>query len=191
MKISEITEAFGDIGKLDPEQLQKGQRLIPNENNFKQVDGRVFYQAVSRIRSNDIARGDQARGLDTLTVYSPKEYNQMKCFLGLNNSSGYAIHGDELVSVFSTQGSSGNAIVQDAIQNGASRLDCFAVRNKEGRIEGSLYTLYKRNGFHLDTDMNSGNPSEPYSVQNGVSSFVDDDGVVHPNDPRVVIFMKH
>lgn len=184
-------EAFGDIGKLDPEKLQKGQRLVPNEDNFKQVDGRVFYQAVSRIRSNDIARGDQARGLDTLTVYSPKEYNHMKCFLGLNNSSGYAIHGDELVSVFSTQGSSGNAIVQDAIQNGARRLDCFAVRNKEGNIEGSLYTLYKRNGFQLDTDMNSGNQGEPYSVQNGVSSYVDEHEVVHPNDPRVVIFMKH
>lgn len=191
MKISDITEAFSDIGKLDPEQLQKGQRLVPNGDNFKQVDGRVFYQAVSRIRSNDIARGDQAKGLDTLTVYSPKEYNHMKCFLGLNNSSGYAIHGDELVSVFSTQGSSGNAIVQDAIQNGARRLDCFAVRNKEGKIEGSLYTLYKRNGFQLDTDMNSGNQGEPYSVQNGVSSYVDEHEVVHPNDPRVVIFMKH
>ena len=184
-------EAFSDLGKLSPEKLQKGQRLTPNENNFQQVNGRVFYQAVSRIRSNDIAKGDQARGLDTLTVYSPKEYNSMKCFLGLNNSSGYALHGDELVSVFSTQGSSGNAIVQDAIKNGARRLDCFAIRNKEGKIEGSLYTLYKRNGFQLDTTMNSGNEGEPYSIQNGVSSYVDDDGVVHPSDPRVVIFMKH
>ena len=186
-----IDELFKDIGKLSPEQLKKGQRLTKGEDNFTPVTGRVFYQAVSRIKTNDIARGDQARGLDTLTVYTPTEYNQMKCYLGKNNSSGYAIKdSSELVSVFSSQGSSGDAIVQDAIKNGATHLDCFATRDRMGNIMGGLYTLYSRNGFKIDTAMNSGTPGEAYSIVKGVSSFVDDDGVVHPEDPRVVIFMK-
>lgn len=191
MKIYEIlSEDFKDIGKLSPEELKRGQKLSPGEDNFKQVDARLFYKAVTRIRDNDIARGDAARGLDTLTIYKPNEYADMACYLGNNNSSGYALHGDELVSVFSTQGSSGNAIVADAIKNGARRLDCFATRNKDGSIEGALYTLYSRHGFKIDKSMNSGEPGEPYSIQNGVSSFVDDDGNVHHDDPRVVIFMK-
>lgn len=191
MKIFDILEAFTDLGKLSNEDLVKGKPMSPNTNgNFNRVDGRVFHRAISRIRMNDIARMDQARGLDTLTIYSVKEYNGMTCYLGKNNSSGYALHGDELVSVFSTQGSSGNAIVQDAINNGASRLDCFATRNQEGNIEGQLYSLYRRNGFRIDTSMNSGDPSEPYSIQNGVSSFVDEKGIVRPEDSRVVIFMS-
>jgi hypothetical protein len=186
-----IDEIFTDLGKLSPEQLKRGQKLKPGEDNFTQVTGRVFYQAVSRIKTNDIARGDQARGLDTLTVYTPNEYNQMECYLGKNNSSGYAIKdGSELVSVFSSQGSSGDAIVQDAIKNGATHLDCFATRDRSGNIMGGLYTLYSRNGFVIDTDMNSGEPGEAYSIVNGVSSFVDDHGQVHPDDPRVVIFMR-
>jgi hypothetical protein len=116
----------------------------------------------------------------------------MKCYLGVNNSSGYAIaHRDELVSVFSSQGSSGHAIVKDAINNGAKRLDCFAIRNnKTGNISGDLYRLYSMNGFKIDKSMNSGTPGEPYAIVNGVSDYVDDNGNVHPEDPRVVIFMK-
>jgi hypothetical protein len=191
MRLHDLEEAFTDLGKLSGDELKKGQRLSPTENNFTQVDGRVFFTAVSSIMSNDIARGDQARGLDTLTVYPINDYNQMKCFLGKNNSSGYAIKdGNELVSVFSSQGSSGNAIVADANNNGASRLDCFAERAKDGKISGQLYLLYTRHGYHVDTTMNSGTPGEAYSTVNGVSSFVDDNGNVYPEDPRVVIFMK-
>lgn len=105
MKILEITEDFRDIGKLSPDQLIRGQRLDPTDSeNFTQVEGRVFFNVVSRIIKNDIARGDSARGLDTLTIYAVGDYNKMKCFLGKNNSSGYALtNTGELVSVFSSQ----------------------------------------------------------------------------------------
>lgn len=192
-KLNYILEAFKDIGKLSPEQLRKGQKLDPKEEgNFRQVNGRVFYKAVSRIRLNDIAKGDEAKGLDTLTVYKPNEYAKMNCYLGINNSSGYAIaHGDELVSVFSSQGSSGKAIVKDAIKNGAKRLDCFAIRNpKTGNISGDLYRLYSMFGFKIDKTMNVGKPGEPYTIVNGISDYVDDNGKVWPEDERVVIFMK-
>jgi len=186
MKISEILERVGDA----PSEF--GHRLSQfNHGNFQKVSGRLFAQAVSRITQNDLARGDAAKGLDTLHVYSVTEYNSMKCFIGKNNSSGYAIaHGNELVSVFSSQGSTGSAIMKDAIQNGVTRLDCFAIRNKDGSIEGGSHTLYSRHGFSIDVGMNSGEPGQAYAIQNGVSDYVDDSGNVHPDDPRVVIFMK-
>ncbi|MFA6198877.1 MAG: hypothetical protein WC679_00515 [Bacteroidales bacterium] len=186
----DLNEKFSDLGKLTPEQLKKGQVLSQDDDNFIQVTSRVFYKAVSAIRDNDIAKGDKARGLATLTVYKIPEYDKMKCYLGKNNSSGYAIaHGTELVSVFSSQGSSGDAIVVSAIENGATHLDCFAIRKEKG-IEGSLYKLYSRHGFKIDTSMNSGKQGEPYAIVKGVSSFVDDNEKVHEDDPRVVIFMK-
>jgi len=186
MKINEILEGVGDA----PSEF--GQRLSQEDNgNFQEVPGRLFAQAVSRIKQNDLARGDAAKGLDTLHVYPVEDYNGMSCFIGKNNSSGYAIaHGDELVSVFSSQGSTGSAIMKDAIQNGAKRLDCFAIRNEDGSIEGGLYTLYSRHGFSIDVGMNSGEPGQAYAIQKGVSDYVDDSENVHPNDPRVVIFMK-
>lgn len=192
-RIDRILEAFKDLGKLSPEELKKGQKLDPKDKwNFRKVSGRVFHKAITRIRQNDIARGDKAKGLNTLTIYSVKDYQKMNCYLGKNNSSGYCIaHGDELVSVFSSQGSSGDALMKSAISNGAKRLDCFAIRKPEtGKISGDLYKLYKRHGFEIDRSKNEGEPGEPYSIVNGVSSYVDDDGNVYPDDPRVVIFMK-
>ena len=191
-KIDIVLESFKDIGKLSKQELQKGQSLIPEEENFKQVTGRVFYQAISNIRINDIARGDEAKGMSALTIYSVSEYKKMKCYLGKNNSSGYCIaHGDELVSVFSSQKSSGKAIMVDAIKNNAKRLDCFAIRNpKTGKISGDLYSLYSKFGFKIVKGMNKGTPGEPYTIVNGISDYVDDSGDVHPDDPRVVIFMK-
>ena len=192
-RIDSILEAFKDIGKLSAKELMKGQRLDPNnDGNFELVTGRVFHQAVSQIRVNDIARGDNAKGLDTLTVYKVSEYKKMKCYLGKNNSSGYCIsHRNELVSVFSSQQSSGKAIMKSALENGAKRLDCFALQNPiTNNISGNLYNLYSRFKFKIDKQKNEGKPDDPYSIVNGVSNYVDDRGVVHPNDERVVIFMK-
>lgn len=190
-RINILIEDFADMGHLPPEKLTRGFRLHPDDpDNFKEVDGRVFYKAISRIRQNDIARGDKAKGLDTLTVYKPNEYRQMRCFLGKNNSSGYCIaHGDELVSVFSTQGSSAKALLKDAIKEGAKRLDCFAFR-RHGKISGQLYDLYSAVGFKIDKNKNEGAPGEPYAIVNGISDYVDDNGKVHPEDERVVIFME-
>jgi len=186
--IDNINDSFKDIGKLSDEDLLKGQKL-KTDDDFNEVDGRVFYNIISKIKSNDLAKGDKSKGLDTLTVYSVSEYNKMKCYIGINNSSGYALHGTELVSVFSSQQSSGDYIVKSAIKNGAKKLDCFAER-ENNKISGQLYSLYLRNGFKIDTSMNSGKDGEPYSIKNGVSDYVDSKGIVHPDDKRVVIFMR-
>ena len=184
-------EDFLSMGKLSADELSKGQRLDKDEtDNFVKVDGKSFYKIISRIRTNDIAKGDKAKGLETLSLYSASDYMKMQCFVGVNNSSGYCLKDKhELISVFSVAGSSGSAIVQDAIKRGARHLDCFAIRNNS-HISGDLYTLYSRNGFKVDKSMNSGTPGESYAIVNGISDFVDDNENVHPEDPRVVIFMK-
>lgn len=184
-----FTEKFIDIGKLSPEQLKKGQRLYPNEtDNFKKVDGRIFYNVLVRIMNTDLGRNVPKNIKKNLTLYSIPEYKNMNCFLGKNNSSGFCIKdGDELVSVFSSQESSGNALVQEAIRQGATRLDCFATQDKNGNIKDEgLYRLYSRNGFVIDKNMNMGGK---YPVKNGISYFVDENGNVDPTNPTVVIFM--
>jgi hypothetical protein len=195
MKINQIInifEDFRDLEKLSPTELIRGGRLDPSDvDNFRQVNGKLFYKIVSTIKQNDIGKGLKSKGLDTLTIYDVTDYQKMKCYIGKNNSSGYAIKpGGELVSVFSSQGPSGDAIVSDAIKNGASHLDCFALRDKDGNISGPLYKLYSRHGFKIDKTKNEGNKGEPYAIVNGVSDYVDENENVHPDDPRVVIFMK-
>lgn len=200
MKLKDILpEAFRDLGKLSDEELMKGQKLNPGASgNFKEVDGRVFYRAITGISRNDLIRlnkGLPSRGLHTLTVYSPNEYNKMRCFLGVNNSSGFCLKegnpkGTEIVSLFSTQGSSGRALMDEAVRQGGRVLDCYAKRDpKTGIISGPLFYLYSEFGFKIDKNMNSGTPGEPYAIVNGVSDYVDDAGQVHPDNPTVVIFM--
>ncbi len=184
----ELFEAFSDIGKLSDEELSKGQRLQKG-SEFIRVSANVFYNAIRKIKQNDLSR-DVPKGLDSLTVYSKSEYNKMMCFIGVNNSSGYALKGKDLVSVFSSQKSSGSAIVQDAIKNGARTLDCFATL-KNGKISGDLYSLYSRNGFKIDKKLNTGELGVPYTIQNGVSRFVNDKEEVELDNPSVVIFMNY
>jgi hypothetical protein len=187
-----LAEAFKDMGKMSDEQLNKGQRLSKDDgDNFTEVSGRDFYKILTKIKSKDALR-DVPKGLHDLSVYSIKEYSEMKCYIGKNNTSGYAIkEGEELVSVFSSAGSSGNAIVADAVARGAKRLDCFATKDDSGKITGKLFELYSKHGFKIDTKMNSGKAGEPYSIQKGVSYYVNDDGEVELDNPSVVIFMKH
>ena len=126
--LSKLSEEFKDIGKLSPEKLKRGLPMVTGQENFIKVTGRVYHQAINRIRQNDIAKLNKnlpSKGLNSLHVYDVKDYMKMNCFLGKNNSSGYCIKPDgELVSVFSSQGSSGNALMDSAVKNGAKYLDC-------------------------------------------------------------------
>jgi len=194
-------EDFNDLGKLSPEKLIRGQRLDPSEvDNFKQVDGRVFYDALKQIIQNDNSRANPdhishkfyKNIKDSLSVYDISDYKKMRCFLGKNNSSGFVLKdGDELISVFSSLNSSGSALVKDAMKEGARRLDCFATQDENGNIQNEgLVKLYGRHGFHIDENMNDGTAGEAYAIQNGISYFVDESGNVEPKNPMVVVFMK-
>jgi hypothetical protein len=185
-------EAFNDMGRLSPEKLRRGQRLDPDDDdNFTQVNGKVFYNVVSKIRIADMGR-PEPKGLETLTVYDVKDYMNMKCFVGKNNSSGFAIKdGSELVSVFSSQESSGNALVRKAIEEGATHLDCYAKKDKNGNILNTgLVKLYRGHGFEIDKSLTTGKVGEPYSIQNGVSLYVNENEEVEPDNENVVVFMK-
>jgi len=194
-KIEYIIETFKELGNLSGDKLKKGQRLYRSDkDNFTKVNGRVFYNAITKIKENDINKlnkGLPYKGLNTLSVYGVSEYKKMKCFLGKNNSSGYAIaHGNELVSVFSSQKSSADAIMVSAVNNGVKYLDCYAQRNpKTKKISGPLYNLYLKYGFKINTSLNTGKKGDPYSIVDGVSDYVDDKGKVQKDDLRVVVFM--
>lgn len=192
-------EAFSDIGKLSPEQLKMGFRLNPEDSEkFKPVDWRNFYKIINGYMKSDDKRADpdhpkhkKFKGIkDNITIYEPKKYAEMECFVGPNNTSGYCIKGgDELVSVFSSEEPSGDALVKSAIKNGARRLDCFADQDGNGGIESKgLYKLYSRNGFVIDKDKND--DTMPYPVFNGISYGVDDDGNIDRNSKTVVVYMK-
>lgn len=185
-----LGEKFTDLGKLSDRELKKGQKLHGDSDDFNEVDSRVFLKAITKIKSNDMAKGEKAKGMASLSIYKAREYSKMRCFLGKNNSSGYAIKDGDLVSVFSTQGSSAKSLMTHAISNGAKTLDCFAIRDSDGVIDGVLYNLYSKFGFKIDKSMNVGLKGKAYSIIKGVSDFVDDNDVVHPEDERVVIFMK-
>lgn len=173
--------------------MTKGQYLNPNDkDNFVRVSGRVFYMSLKKIKDNDIAKfnkGLPSKGLETLSSYNAAEYDKMRCYLGRNNSSGYAIDNGTLKSVFSSQKSSGDAIMVDAIKNGAKKLDCYVTRHN-GVLDGPLYRLYTKHGFRVDVSLNTGKPGKPYTVVNGISDYVNDNGKVEPDNPKVIIFMK-
>lgn len=76
-----------------------------------------------------------------LHIFLPSEYETMRCFAYRYGprAAGFAIREDgELVNVFSLTHGRGDEIVQQAIREGAKRLDCY---------DGHLVRLYKRNGF--------------------------------------------
>ena len=185
-----LAEAFKDLGKLTSDQLKKGQKIAPGAaDNFQQVTGRVFYTVLTEMIKRDVLRGKLAKGLKDLSTYKIAEYDKMKCFIGINNSSGFALKKGDLVSVFSTQGSSGNAIVAEAVKQGAKTLDCFATISTDGTMTGALYSLYTKHGFKIDTSLTTGDGSKPYDIVKGVSYYTD--GVTDDKEnPNVVIFMK-
>jgi hypothetical protein len=61
------------------------------------------------------------------------------CYLSADENTGYVVKASgELVGVFSTIKGRGDAIVSEAVMNGANALDCF---------DGYLPSFYARHGF--------------------------------------------
>jgi hypothetical protein len=80
---------------------------------------------------------------DFLTPYTADQYktNNVKLKLHESSAGGYGLKGDELISVFSLPGKHlGSELVDDAIANGAKRLDCLGE---------PLLDFYTRKGFKL------------------------------------------
>lgn len=74
-------------------------------------------------------------------VHPVEDYEDCDLYVTENGRTGFALRGDELISVFSTKGEhGGDAAVAQAVRQGARRLDCFD-------IHGRLPAFYARHGF--------------------------------------------
>jgi len=72
----------------------------------------------------------------------------MRLFLTEDGTAGYALHGTDLVSVFSESGSGqGDAIVRSAASAGADRADCYAIPRFDGDKVGFLPSFYRSGGL--------------------------------------------
>lgn len=81
-----------------------------------------------------------------MDVHTVKEYEGMQLFMTDDGLSGFARDADELVSVFSSVKRRSPAIVQQAVAQGAKRLNCYAIPS-ESHPEGYLPYLYSKGGF--------------------------------------------
>jgi hypothetical protein len=87
----------------------------------------------------EYAQRTSQRVREATTPAADMDLAAASAFIAVDGESGYAVKpGGELVGVFSTVKGRGEIIVRDAIENGATHLDCF---------DGYLPTLYGRHGF--------------------------------------------
>ena len=82
----------------------------------------AFRDAISSLREGN-------RFAASVYVYPEDEYEGMRKFVTADGKSGFALHGDEIVSVFSREDaadpSAGRALTATAIAEGGRRLDCY------------------------------------------------------------------
>ena len=78
----------------------------------------------------------------SVTVYSPSDYSKMRLFMTPNRDAGYALKGDDIVSVFKAPDAPyqnfGQTALQHAVENGGRRLDAF---------DTALPAIYSKAGF--------------------------------------------
>lgn len=120
-----------------------------NSTMMHNVEGWIFHLAFESARRES----DQVR--EATSEYADVEGTRY--FLDSDNRTGsfwgYAIRPDgELVYVFSMERGRGAAIVESAIANGATHLDCF---------DGYLVDRYSHHGFHRVTSLPNWTPGEP------------------------------
>lgn len=73
-------------------------------------------------------------------VYPEEDYQGMRLFLTEDGKSGFALKGDDIVSVFSGEKGASTAMLQLAVQEGGRRLDAF---------DTALPDIYSVNGFRV------------------------------------------
>ena len=104
---------------------------------LRDIDAEKFSEAVLAVR-----KAHEKSGLDKqLTLYSVQDYRKMRMFLGREGTAGFALQGDNIVSVFAhpllARGASPN-LLDWAVQKGGRRVDIF---------DTYLPKLYAREGF--------------------------------------------
>lgn len=102
------------------------------------VESVHVYRTLPGLFYHDVSRVEEYR--HCLTRYTPADYAKMRCFTAFAGMAGYALRGDEIVSVFNRSKirGLGRAVLRHAIAMGGRRLDCF---------DGKLVDIYKSVGF--------------------------------------------
>jgi hypothetical protein len=110
---------------------------IHRDYDIESASPRDFYESISKVRSEYVPSGFDKQ----LTPYSVEDYESMKLFLGKYKDCGFALDGDNIVSVFSHPILSPGALpnlMDMAVRNGGRRVDVF---------DTYLPKLYSREGF--------------------------------------------
>ena len=110
--------------------------LQPHEKSAK-----AFHQAITAAKLSSPTGS-------SVHAYDPKEYRKMRLFMAPDGGAGFALKGDDIVSVFNHADSPhknvSNAMLQLATQQGGRRLDAF---------DTVLPHIYSRNGFRVMSRM--------------------------------------
>ncbi len=107
--------------------------ITTTATSFFQVSAVAFRAALAG------AQDTSATVAGSTTPAADLDLSGAACYVADDLCSGYVVKANgELISVFSLIKGRGNAIMADALRNGASHLDCF---------DGYLPTLYARFGF--------------------------------------------
>lgn len=112
---------------------EEGAAVTPHEEQMTvEANAEAFVEARKKAKRQQF-----------LTQYEPDEMNGFTIRTIPGKDAGYAIKPDgDLVNVFNATGEKstgiGDALIQDAIRNGAKKLDCY---------DGFLVKLYRKHGF--------------------------------------------
>lgn len=108
----------------------------PTFNELKPDASSVFYDALKASKASHPSGA-------AVTLYSPEDYAGMRTFLTPDKTAGFALKGDDIVSVFKTGKTHANACIpmlDIAVANGGRRLDAF---------DTVLPHIYSRSGFRV------------------------------------------
>lgn len=140
--LSEGDLAFARLGALQPGDVSAVHRA---EAEFTEALGRLVPSAVIPTEIRELAQGNEraaslfAAAISSakrsskygaaVHVYEPQEYAQMRLFLAPDGRAGFALNGDDIVSVFNHNSSDYSnatlALLNLAVQQGGRRLDAF------------------------------------------------------------------
>ncbi|NDB69315.1 MAG: hypothetical protein EB015_15165, partial [Methylocystaceae bacterium] len=128
----EAQEAFSSAGIAAPSMVE----LASGAKGAK-----AFHSAITESKkTNPLAASVHA--------YDPKEYAGMRLFMTPNGKAGFALKGDDIISVFNSRDSGhthvSNAMLQLALAQGGRRLDAF---------DTALPHIYSRNKFRVAARM--------------------------------------
>lgn len=128
-KINSVTFRSNFDGDLTPEEFYAAISAVAGErteDGIARVNGRPVY-------------GSLGANALTVDVHPLEDYYDYLLFLTPDKQTGFALHGNELVSVFSAAKGRFDSIMATAIAYGASKLDCY-------NIPTLMYT-YQKWGF--------------------------------------------